>query len=210
MIRESAEDARLAIRRAAAEMFAARGFRAATVRDICRAAGANIALVSRYFGSKAGLYASVCKSLFDGAAAPLALLDRGIDSAARWKAAVREWIARVLALTSSRESPGREISGIFRHEMTSPSSMHGYLKRKFMKPAFDCLKHLVEMGGSPSPAETLRHLSAVWSQVSIYALLDETWQRHFRPSRVSRRRWMSTVADGICAGLFQSLSYKEP
>ena len=63
---------RAAILEAAKKLFAAKGFGAATVRDICTEAGANIALVSRYFGSKSELYAEVCRSLFDGLAAPLA------------------------------------------------------------------------------------------------------------------------------------------
>ena len=51
---------RAAILDAAKNLFAVKGFGAATVRDICMEAGVNIALVSRYFGSKSGLYAEVC------------------------------------------------------------------------------------------------------------------------------------------------------
>ncbi|MGD9637123.1 MAG: DUF1956 domain-containing protein, partial [Pirellulales bacterium] len=37
-------------------MFAARGFESTTVRDICQAAGANVAAVNYYFGDKERLY----------------------------------------------------------------------------------------------------------------------------------------------------------
>ena len=41
---------------AALRQFAEKGFEAATTREICEAAGANISAIRYYFGDKAGLY----------------------------------------------------------------------------------------------------------------------------------------------------------
>jgi AcrR family transcriptional regulator len=52
---------RKALLEAGAEIFAQRGFTAATVREICDRAQANIAAINYHFGDKAGLYAEVLK-----------------------------------------------------------------------------------------------------------------------------------------------------
>lgn len=72
-----AEDAaRERVLASAQEAFAEHGFQGATVRDICRAAGANIAAVNYYFGDKENLYveavkrAHVCAGKMDASAIP--------------------------------------------------------------------------------------------------------------------------------------------
>ena len=199
---------RAAILDAAKKLFAAKGFGAATVRDICTAAGANIALVSRYFGSKRELYAEVCRALFDGLAAPLAQLDAGIVTAEDWRRNVREWIGHALRLTSATRSPEKEVAGIFRQEMFNPSPMCKHLRSTFMMPVFNCLKRLVEMGGSRSEAETLALTTRIWSQISFYALPDETWRAPFRPAGTSRAAWIAHVADDIAEDVFRELEFK--
>lgn len=52
-------DTRLRLLEAAGEVFAARGFKDATVREICSKAEANLAAVNYHFGSKERLYSEV-------------------------------------------------------------------------------------------------------------------------------------------------------
>ena len=51
--------------RSAAQLFADRGFKKVTVRDICRAARANVAAVNYHFGDKGGLYREVLQRAID-------------------------------------------------------------------------------------------------------------------------------------------------
>src|SRR5215475_15617031 len=57
-------DTRQRVLEAAGEVFAARGFRAATVREICQRAKANLAAVNYHFGDKERLYAAVLQYTF--------------------------------------------------------------------------------------------------------------------------------------------------
>ncbi len=63
MNRDQQTRARLLI--TAARLFASRGFRKVTVREICRTARANVASVNYYFGDKLGLYKSVVQAAVD-------------------------------------------------------------------------------------------------------------------------------------------------
>ena len=62
--RGHAEGTRERLLEAAGKVFAEKGFRATTVRDVCKKAGANIAAVNYHFGGKSKLYAEVLSSIF--------------------------------------------------------------------------------------------------------------------------------------------------
>ncbi len=59
------EDTKRRLLDAAGEIFAQAGFKAATVRDICRLAKANVAAVHYHFGDKMGLYTALLTEAFE-------------------------------------------------------------------------------------------------------------------------------------------------
>src|SRR5471032_560820 len=59
LVEASPDETRRQLLEAAGEVFAEVGFRDATVREICRRAGANIAAINYHFGDKETLYAEV-------------------------------------------------------------------------------------------------------------------------------------------------------
>lgn len=64
MASESGEDTKRRLLDAAGAVFADSGFKAATVRDICRLAKANVAAVHYHFGDKMGLYTTLLSEAF--------------------------------------------------------------------------------------------------------------------------------------------------
>ncbi|TWU20007.1 CerR family C-terminal domain-containing protein [Allorhodopirellula heiligendammensis] len=125
---------------AAVPVFAQRGYDRATVREIAREAGVNVAAVSYYFGDKMGLYRAVIEDIRDqrqrefpapavGDAPPHEMLRR----------IVRTLLARMLA----GDQRGFEAMLMMR-EMMSPTAVLGVLVREYFKPTFDVLRATIE------------------------------------------------------------------
>lgn len=197
-------ETREAILAAAEAEFAEKGFELASAREICRRAGVNSALLSRYFGSKEDLYRIVAKKLFGDLGAPLAALYEKAGDEVSWRAAVCEWVEDMLFMTLPTEKDQKLCSALFRHEVTRPTKFHKEFKEAFGRPVYDGLKKLLSR--KVTKLETLDlWASSIWAQVSIYALADEKWHKSFRPKGMSSRKWSEMVCNHICEVIFSSL-----
>lgn len=72
--REDGKVTRNRLLKTACEVFAEKGYRNATVAEICRRAGANVAAVNYYFGGKDTLYAEAWQHAFNEHAMPEPLI----------------------------------------------------------------------------------------------------------------------------------------
>ena len=197
-------ETREAIISAAEEEFAEKGFELASAREICRRAGVNSALLSRYFGSKESLYRIVAKKLFGDLGAPLADLSDKVTDDASWRAAVREWVGDMLFMTIPTEKAQKLCAALFRHEVTRPTKFHNEFKEAFGRPVYEGLKKLISSKMKDDVKLNLL-TSSVWAQVSIYALADEKWHKSFRPKGMKSRKWSEIVCDHICESIFIAL-----
>ena len=207
--RQDGAETREAILAAGEQGFADKGFELASAREICRRAGANSALLSRYFGSKEALYRIVAKRLFGDLGAPLATLADGVKDDASWRAAVREWVDDMLFMTIPTERAQKLCAALFRHEVTRPTKFHREFSDAFGKPVYEGLRALLSRKVKDSEKLDL-WCSSVWAQVSVYALADVEWHKAFRPRGAKARAWAKRVSDHICDQVFLSLdSQKE-
>lgn len=194
-------ETREAIIFAAEEEFAEKGFELASAREICRRAGVNSALLSRYFGSKEALYRIVAKKLFGDLGAPLANLSDNVTDEVSWRAAVREWVSDMLFMTIPTEKAQKLCAALFRHEVTRPTKFHNEFKEAFGRPVYEGLKKLISAKIKDEVKLDLS-TSSIWAQVSVYALADEKWHKSFRPKGVTSRKWSEIVCDHICESIF--------
>ena len=207
--RQDGVETREAIRAAAEDEFAEKGFELASAREICRRAGVNSALLSRYFGSKDELYRIVAKRLFGDLGAPLAKLADNVRDDETWRAAVREWVDDMLFMTIPTKRAQKLCAALFRHEVTHPTKFHREFSDAFGKPVYEGLRALLSRKVKDSEKLDL-WCSSVWAQVSVYALADVEWHKAFRPRGAKARAWAKRVSDHICDQVFLSLdSQKE-
>lgn len=205
--RRDGEETREALLVAAEAEFAEKGFELASSREICRRAGVNSSLLSRYFGTKDAVYRLVAKRLFGDLGAPLAVLAEKVSDDSSWRAAVREWVEDMLFMTLPTEKVQKRCADLFRHEVTRPTKFHVAFKASFGRPVYEGLKKLLAM--KVEPGETLDlWASSIWAQVAVYALADEKWQNSFRPGGVALRAWAEKVCDHICGTLFSAVGEK--
>ncbi len=201
------EDTKDKIIAAATELFAKKGLAGATVREICRTAGVNIALVSYHFKSKEGLYKACIERVYAIAGGPrIVTLDAGVKDEAGWRRAVTAWVHGFARALHEQSAAGSGVVWAFRQEVTHPSVMFDYIKKNFALPVFNCLKRLLLMAVN-SEREALLWMTSIWSQLSAVALVDPKWQDNFRPRGASVGRWGRAFSDFVLKSIFRELKY---
>lgn len=115
---------------AACEIFSAKGYRDATVAEICDAAGANIAAVNYHFGDKSNLYYACFTHL-------IALANRTYPQPDPETAASEEWLcsfihSRILNILDDGEAG--LLPRLMYQEMGQPTDIHARLHEDFIEP----------------------------------------------------------------------------
>ncbi|MBI3881126.1 MAG: CerR family C-terminal domain-containing protein [Verrucomicrobia bacterium] len=153
---------------AAAEVFAEVGFRAATVRQICERAGANIAAVNYHFGDKDALYAEVLKRAYAQALQKYPP-DFGLPARAtpeqRLRAFVRAFLLRIFD-----DGPHSHHGKLMAREMIEPTGALDGVVRHGIRPQADTLHDIVrELLGKGAGEKQIRLCSmSVVSQALFY------------------------------------------
>ncbi len=159
---------------AASTIFAARGFRGTTVADICRQAGANIAAVNYYFGSKKKLYREAWRHAHFSmlkACPPDGAVPADATAELRLRGRIRGLLQRALA------GDGREFR-IVNHEMTNPTGLLAEVVHDSLGPLRQALREILGQLLGDRADERVIH----WCELSVVApCLHLVRRRHMPP-----------------------------
>lgn len=154
----SAQDGtRQKLLRAAIKVFAAQGYKGATVRDICAAAGAgNVSSINYHFGSKEDLYKEILELIFS----EFEKQKRSLP-ALRWKEGspeerLKQFIQAYCRMLYRGVEVDENMRSIFMAEMSRPSPFLDQMAQKYMIPqAGDLMDILTGMLGPDTRAQVL-------------------------------------------------------
>ena len=153
----------------AAALFADRGFKKVTVREICRSATANIAAVNYHFGDKLGLYRAVIRAAVDAMRETNELsveAGRGAAPEDQLRAYVRIFLTRL-------SSSGRHswIHKLMTREIEDQTEVFDEVIRDVIEPRIRYLSGIVAAltGLPPDDVRTARAVASIQGQCLLFA-----------------------------------------
>ncbi len=153
--------------REASRLFSDQGFKKVTVREICRAARANVAAVNYHFGDKLGLYREVLQQAIDGMVRTNERARReGEGRPAEEK--LRGFL--VLFLTQILKPEHAVHHRLVQREVQDPTPVLDALVQQGIRPRLDYLAGVVAemIGARPADEHVLQCVGSINAQAIIY------------------------------------------
>lgn len=153
----------------ASTLFADRGFKKVTVREICRASRANVAAVNYHFGDKAGLYREVVQAAIRTMKETNELGQRAGEGSSpedQIRAFVRIFVNRLTGV-----GPGAWIHKLMAREMEEPSEALDLILKQVIQPRIEYLSGVAAaiMNLPTSDPRLLRAVASLQGQCLIFA-----------------------------------------
>ena len=152
---------------AAGREFAERGYEAATVRDICLAAGVNVAAVNYYFGDKRRLYIESVKHAHEQRAGQVPLPEWTAGTPPQRK--LRDFVGNLLERMLGFGQPPWQVRLMMR-EVLHPTDACRELVEDYVRPRFTLLVSILDelVDGRLSQTELRRVALSIIGQCFLY------------------------------------------
>jgi TetR/AcrR family transcriptional regulator, regulator of cefoperazone and chloramphenicol sensitivity len=180
---------------AAGRAFAERGYSAATVRDICKEAGANVAAVNYYFKDKLALYTEVLNLMKRGA--HVEQVRAALDQKASPEEILRAVIKARLRGLHGQKRPDWHFR-IAAREFAQPTPAMAQVIDKVMRPIHDRVRQVVGkiIGRSPDHEQTRLCTYSIMGQMLLYVLAGPVLMRLWPEMKMTAEQ-LDRVADHI-------------
>ena len=185
-------------------LFAGQGYSSTSVRQICDAAGANVASVNYHFGSKRGLY----DASLDYARArsnennvwALADTDRDFWSALPPLDRLRHFVAMMLDHALTRDGKPSDLSRMMIHEMLDPTPAFERQVELSIGRVFDALVAICRQAAGPNAKlADVRRIAMLVSAQCLYPSLIASAMPQLYPGlrfdKSGRRQLAETIAN---------------
>jgi AcrR family transcriptional regulator len=167
---------------AAGEVFAEHGFRSATVRDICKRAGANIAAIKYHFGDKEQLYAAAvtyahhCSKRYP--------VDEGLGDRPTPQQRLHVFVRAMLMGILEEGKPAWH-ARLMAREMAEPTAVLDQIAEQGVKPRLVVLRGIVrDFIGEEAPEAVVRRCArSIVGQVLFYHFARPMLERVFSDER---------------------------
>jgi AcrR family transcriptional regulator len=181
---------------AAGKVFAERGYEAATVREICRRAGANVAAVNYHFRDKLGLYTEVLNQLKH--AAHVGQMEMAFDQKAAPEQILRDVIrARVRGLRGDNKPDWH--FRIMARELSNPTPALAGIIKKTSQPLYKRMLETVSeiTGLSPRGETATLCVNSVIGQILFYVFAGPMLVQIYPEKRTKSPEQLDRLADHI-------------
>ena len=148
----------------AARLFAARGFKDVTIREICRSARANVAAVNYHFGDKLGLYREVLNKAIETMQATTEAARQagtGLEAEQKLRGYIRVFLERTAA-----QSGDSWIHQLMLREMADPTPAIDLVFEQVIRPRVAYLSEIVAevLDLDAGDVQVLRSVMSIQSQ----------------------------------------------
>lgn len=180
---------------AAARLFAARGFKEVTVREICRAARANVAAVNYHYGDKLGLYHEVLAKAVDTMQATTDAArqaGQGAQAEQKLRLYIRVFLQRVAG-----ESRDWWIHQLMLREIADPSPALDMIFEQVIRPRLAYVAEMVaEILGRPVGDAAVQR-SVLSIQAQCHAAMPNAMAKRIMPDLAVNGAALDELADHI-------------
>jgi AcrR family transcriptional regulator len=121
-------------------IFAAKGYAAASTREICQAAGANVAAIHYYFGDKEGLYRAVLTAPIEAIAIQFEGFD---DPSLPFEDAIRRVLRPFVAMALDADADALHVQRLHLREALEPSAVFRDVVDRIIVPLHNALASLL-------------------------------------------------------------------